>query len=175
MSIHLHRLRNVVVTLAHALITANLGIFALLLLHEGLELGIITLGNGLGLHLDRQIAAGGLNGFANVDNGLLQALNTNSLVQAGAGQNVQGWRDELNLDLGLLCVARLGSAQGRLYGVDTLIAEASNLNIGTDLGWLRGKALANVRLELVCDRLAGEGNVLPDLGVADDWLSIQWL
>jgi len=48
----LDRLGDVIVRLADTLVTADLGVLTLTLLHEGLELSIIRLGNGLGLHLD---------------------------------------------------------------------------------------------------------------------------
>lgn len=157
---------DVVVTLTLTLVTADFLVLTLSLLHEGLELGIITLGDGLGLHLDCQVAVGGLDGCADVDNGLLEAGDTLSLVQAGAGQDVQRRRHQLDLDLGVLCVLGLGGAQGSLDGVDALVAEAGDLNIGTDLGGLGSKTLANVRLELLGNRLAREGDVVPDLGLA---------
>jgi hypothetical protein len=63
-------------------------------------------------------------------------------------------------------VAGLGSAQSTLDGVDAVVAEAGDLNIGPDLGRLRRQPLANVRLELLGDRLARELDVVPDIGVA---------
>lgn len=95
---HLHCLGNVVIALAHALVAADLGVLALPLLHEGLQQGVIALGDGLGLHLDRQVATGTLDVFANIDNGFFQALDANRLVQTGAGENVEGWRNQLDLD-----------------------------------------------------------------------------
>ncbi len=75
--------------------------------------------------------------------------------------------------MGLLGVTGLGGAQSRLDGVDTLVAEAGDFDIGTDLGWLGGQALANVRLELIGGRLARESNTIPDFGVAIDCVSMS--
>ena len=67
----LNGLRNVVVALAETLVTADLGILALALLHEGLELGVIGLGDRLGLHLHDQVASRRLDAGADVDDGFL--------------------------------------------------------------------------------------------------------
>lgn len=131
-----------------------------------MQLGVIALGDSLGLHLDCQVAAGALNAFADVDNRVLQALNADRLIQAGARQNIQRGRYQLDLDLGIGGVAGLGGAQGSLNGVDALVAEAGDLDIGTDLGGLGSETLADISLEFLGDGLAGEGNVVPNLGVA---------
>ena len=162
----LNGIRDVVVALAHTLISADLGILTLPLLHKCLQLSVVALSNSLGLHLDRQVATGSLNVFANVHNGLLQALNTNRLIQAGARQNVERRRYQLNLDLVVGGVASFSSAQGSLDGVDALVAKAGDFDIGTDLGGLGSKALSDVRLQLFSNRLAGESDVVPDFGVA---------
>lgn len=156
---------DVIVALALAFITADFLVLTLSLLHESLELGVIALSDGLRLHLDCQVAVGCLDGCADIDNGLLKTSNAFGLVQAGAGEDVERGRHELDLDLSLLCVLGLGGAEGRLDGVDALVAEAGDFNIGTDLGRLGSQALANVRLELLGDGLAGEGDVVPDLGL----------
>lgn len=48
----LDSLGNVVVTVAHTLVAADLGVLALALLHKSLQLSIIAFCDGLGLHLD---------------------------------------------------------------------------------------------------------------------------
>jgi len=62
-------------------------------------------------------------------------------------------------------VAGLGGAQSSLDGVDALVAEAGNLDIGADLGRLRCELLANVRLELFGISLARELDIGPDVRV----------
>lgn len=173
-------IRDVVIALADTLVTADLGVLTLPLLHERLELGVIALGDGLGLHLDGQVAAGGLDALSDVDDGLLQSADTQALVQACAGEDIQRWRHKLDLDLGVVVVLGLGSAERSLDGIDTLVAEAGNLNIGSDLGGLRSESLADVELQLIRDRLAGEGDVVPHLRVATSLsvtgcLQIQWV
>lgn len=75
-----------------------------------------------------------------------------------------GYKPALDLSLG--CVASLGRAQSLLDGVDALIAEAGDLDVGTDLGRLRCQALSDVGLELLRGGLAGELDVIPNIGVA---------
>lgn len=80
--------------------------------------------------------------------------------------HVERGRYKSALDLGLGCVASLGRAQSLLDGVDALIAEAGDLDIGTDLGRLGCQALSDVRLQLLGGSLAGELDVIPNVGVA---------
>lgn len=68
-------------------------------------------------------------------------------------------------DLGVLGVTSLRSAESSLDRIDTLITEARNLDIGTDLGGLRSQTLADVGLELLSDGLGGELDIIPDIGV----------
>ena len=82
----LNRRRDVFITLAETLITADLGILPLALLHERLELSIVRLGNRLRLHLDDQLTTRLLDARPNVDNGLLQSCNAKALVEACVGK-----------------------------------------------------------------------------------------
>ena len=157
---------DVLVAVAHTLIAADFGVLALALLHQGLELGVIALGDSLGLHLDCQVAACRFNAVADLDNGILQAGNTDSLIQACAGENVERRRHKLDLDLGFLSVLGLSCAKSGLDSIDSLVTEAGDLDIGSDLGGLGCESLADVGLELLGSDLVGEGDVVPNLGVA---------
>lgn len=159
-------LGDVLVAVTHALIAADFGVLALTLLHERLELGIVALGDGLGLHLNDQAAAGTLDALLNLDDGFFQAADTQVFVQARVGEDVERGRNQLDLDLRVVGVLGLGSAQSGLDSVDTLVSKAGDFNVGADLGWLRGESLADVELDLICDGLAGESGVVPNLGVA---------
>lgn len=163
-----HRLdgfRNVLVAVAHTLVTADLGILTLTLLHQGLKLSIIALGDGLGLHLDRQMTTSSLNAGSDIDNSLSQASDANSLVQACASKNVKGGRHKLDLDLSFLRVLGLSGAQSGLDSIDTLVAEAGDLDVGSDLGRLGSESLADVCLQLLSCDLVGEGDIVPDFRV----------
>lgn len=165
-SCFLNSVGNIVIAFTYALVTADFSVLALSLLHQSLQLSVIALRNSLGLHLDGQVATSSLDVLANVHNGLLQTRNTERLVEACVGEDVERGRDELDLDQGLVGVLGLGGAQGSLDGVDALVAEAGYFDIGTDLGRLGSETLANVALELVGDGLVGEGGVGPDFGVS---------
>ena len=101
---------DALVRFTDTLITADLGVLPLTLLHKCLELGIIGLGDGLGLHFDVELAACALDARSDVDDGLLERCDTRTLVQALAGKNVQRRGHQLDLDLVLGCVARLGAS-----------------------------------------------------------------
>lgn len=159
-------LRDVVVTVADTLVAANFSVLTLSLLHQSLQLSVIALGDGLGLHLDGEVTTGSLNGGTDVDNGLLQASDALRLVSARAGKHIQRRRNKSDLDLHALCVLGLGGSQRSLDSIDTLIAEAGNFDVGTDLGRLRGESLADVQLQLVVDDLVRECDLLPHLRVA---------
>lgn len=162
----LDRLRDVVVTVADTLVAANFSVLALSLLHQCLQLGVVALRDGLGLHLDGEVATGSFNGGPDVDNGLLQTSDALRLVSACAGKHIQRWRNKSDLDLHVLCVLGLGGPQRSLDSIDTLIAEASHFDVGADLGGLRCESLADVQLQLVVDDLVRECNLLPHLRVA---------
>lgn len=132
------------VLFALVLVAADFLVLALALVHEGLELGIVVLGDSFGGHLDRAGTAGCGDGLGDLLDGLFEDGDTNGLVESLRGENVERRRDELNLDLGVLGVAGLSLAQGVLDGVDSLVTEASDFDIGTDLCGLRCQALANV-------------------------------
>ena len=87
------------------------------------------------------------------------------LVETVVREDVQRGRHELDLDLGLRCVVRFGGAQGVLDGVDALVSEAGDLDVGADLGGVGGELLADVGEELVFYDLARKGDALPDSGV----------
>ena len=158
-------LGDTLVTLGTALITANFLVLTLALLHKLLQNSIIVLGDGLGRHLHGQVTTGSLDlSIDSLDSGL-KLLDTKVLVETLAGQDVQRRGHKLDLDLVLGCVLGLGGAQGVLDGDDTLVAEAGNLDIGTDLGRGGGELLADVLLQLLLDGLAGEVDLIPDLGV----------
>lgn len=156
---------DIIVALADTLVTANLGVLAFPLLHKRLELGVIRLCDGLGLHLDGQLAAGGLDVLPDLHDRLFQHLDTGLLDQSGARQDVQRRRHQLDLDLGVLSVSRLGSSQSSLDGIDAVISKAGDLDIGSDFGGLGCESLADVGLELLGDGVAGELNVFPHIGV----------
>lgn len=159
-------LRDVVVTVADTLVTANFSVLTLSLLHQCLQLGVIALRNGLGLHLDGKVATGSLNGSPDVDDGLFQTSDTLGLISACASKHIQRRRNKSDLDLHALCVLGLGGSERGLDSIDTLIAEAGDFDVGTDLGGLRGESLADVQLQLVVDDLVRECDLLPHLGVA---------
>jgi len=80
--------------------------------------------------------------------------------------HVEGRRHKSALDLSLSRVAGLGGAESGLDRIDALVGEAGDLDIGTNLGRLGSETLADIGLELVSDGLAGEGDVLPNVGIA---------
>lgn len=141
---HSERLGDVLVALADALVTADLGVLPFPLFHERQQLRIVALRDRLGLHLDVQLPAGLFNGGPDLDDGLLEPLNAVVLVQTRAGQDVERRRDESDLDLGLGGVFRLSLREGFLDSVDAFVAEACDLDIGTDLDWLGSETLADV-------------------------------
>jgi hypothetical protein len=167
------RVGDVVVALADTLITTDFSVLTLTLLHECLKLSIITLGNGLGLHLDTEAASSSLDALADIENCLLKAFDTDVLVETCAGQDVKWGRNQLDLDLGFLGVASLSSAESSLDGIDTFVAEAGDLDVGTDLGGLRCETFADIELELVGDRGGRECDVIPDLGVSALWVRYE--
>ena len=69
------------VTGALVLVSANFLVFALTLLHECCELGVVVLGNCFGSHLDLAVAARFRNVLLDVDNGLLKARNSGVLIE----------------------------------------------------------------------------------------------
>ena len=81
-------LGNTLVTLGLALVSADLRVFTLTLIHEFLEDGIIVLGDGLRCHLGDADTSRSLDSGLNALNGLLEHFDTNGLIQALAGQDV---------------------------------------------------------------------------------------
>lgn len=160
-------LGNTLIALGIILITADLHVLPLTLVHELLENGIIVLGDGLGRHLDGAVTTGLLDLGGDVLDGNLKHLDTLVLVQRLVGEDVEGRSDQLDLDLVLGGVVGLGGAESLLDGVDTLVAEAGNLDIGTDLGRVGSELLADVLLQLLLHGLAGELDLVPDVGVTE--------
>lgn len=161
-----HLLGNIGVAVRVILVSADLLVLTLALLHELGEDGVIVLGDGLGCHLHGAVAVGFLDVGRDLLNRGLQHLDTKGLVQALAGQDVQRRGHKLDLDLVLGGVVGLGGTEGRLDGVNSVIAEAGDFDIGTDLSGVGGKLLANVILELLLHGLRGELDIVPDIGVA---------
>lgn len=135
---------NDAVVVALVFVSADFLVLALAFVHEGLELGIVVLGDGLGCHLDRAGTAGSSDGLGNLLDGLFEHSDTNGLVKSLRGEDVKRGRDELDLDLGVVGVAGLGLAQGGLDGVDSFVAEAGDFDVGADLCGLGCQTLANV-------------------------------
>lgn len=156
---------DVLVAVAHTLVTTDFGVLAFALLHESLKLGVIALGNGLGLHSHCEVATGFLNVLLDPHDSLLQALDAEVLVEAGVCENVKRWGHKSDLDLHFLGVIGLSGAESSLDSVDTLVAVACDVNVGADLGRLRCESLADVELDLIGNRLAGKGDIVPDFGV----------
>jgi hypothetical protein len=82
------------------------------------------------------------------------------------GQDIEGRGDQLDLDLVFGGVVGLGGTEGILDGIDSVVTEAGNLDIGTDLGGVGGELAADVLLELLLDGFAGERDIFPDGGVS---------
>lgn len=56
----------------------------------------------------------------------------------------EGRRDQADLDLRVLGVASLSGAECSLDGIDALVTEAGDLDIGAHLDGLGGQALGNI-------------------------------
>ena len=149
-----------------AFVSADLLVLPLALLHEFLKSSVVVLGDSLGGHLDGAVTVGRLDLRRNLLNRGLQLLDTEVLVQALAGQNIQRRSHQLDLDLALRGVVRLRGTEGFLDSVDAIVAKAGNLDIGTDLGGVGGELAADVLLELLLDGFAGERDIFPDGGVS---------
>lgn len=124
------------------------------------------LSDGLGCHLHSAVSTVLLDALCDSLNGLLESLDTGSLVQTLAGKNIERGSHELDLDLVLGGVLFLSGAESILDGVDSIVAEAGNLDIGTDLGGVGSELAADVLLNLALDGVAGECDLVPDGGVA---------
>lgn len=156
-----------VVAALGVLVAADFLVLPLALLHKFRENSIVVLSDSLRGHLHGAVTAGGLDVRGDLLDRCLQRLDTQGLVKTLAGQDVEGGSHELDLDLVLLGVVGLGSTQGSLNGVDSIVAEAGDLDIGTDLGGVGGQLLTDVQLKLLLDGLAVELGVIPDIGVAE--------
>lgn len=147
------------------LVTADLLVLPLSLLHELLENGVVVLSDGLGRHLNDAVTIGLLNVGGDSLNTGFQHLNTKVLVQTLAGQNIQGRSHQLDLDLVVGGVLDLRGAQCFFDSVDSFVAEAGDLDVRTDLGGVGGELLADVLLQLLLDSFAGEFGLVPDFRV----------
>lgn len=124
------------------------------------------LSDGLRCHLHGAVTAVRLDALCDSHNGVLQSLDTSSLIQTLAGQNVQRRSNKLDLDLALGGVLGLGGAKGVFDSIDSLITKAGNLDIGTDLSGVGSELAADVQLELVLDGVARECDLIPNGGVS---------
>ena len=163
-------LGNTLITL-RVLISADLGVLTLALLHKLLQDRIVVLGNGFGCHLHGAATAVCLDTLFDLDNGLLKQLNTECLIETLAGQDVKRRSHQSNLDLVLRGVVGLSSTEGILDSIDSIVTEAGNLDIGTDLGRVGGQLAADVLLQLTLDGIARESDLIPDVGVPGNQLS----
>ena len=163
--------RDTLVALGHALIAADFHVFTLPLVHELLESSVVVLGDSLGCHLDDTATPGFLDLAIDSLDGLLEQLDTQVLIQALAGQDVQGRSDQLDLDLVLGGIVRLGGAKSGLDGVDSVVAEAGDFDISTNFGRGGSQLLADVLCQLLLDGFAGKFHILPHVGVPIDKMS----
>ena len=72
---------NNAILFALVLVAADFLVLALALVHEGLELGIVVLGDSLGGHLDRAGTASCGDGLGDFLDGLFEDGDTNGLVE----------------------------------------------------------------------------------------------
>lgn len=158
--------RLLVISTLGVLISADLHVLTLTLLHKLLQDRIILLGDGLGCHLHGAVTAVRLDALCDSHDGILEPLDTSGLVQTLASQDVERRSNELDLDLALGGVLGLGGAEGIFDGIDPVVTEAGNLDIGTDLGRVGSELAADVQLDLALDGVAGECDLIPDGGVS---------
>lgn len=160
-------LRNTLITF-RVFISADLGVLTLALLHKLLEDRIVVLSDGLGCHLHGAATAVRLDTLFDFHNSRLEQLNAEGLVETLAGQDVERRSHQSDLDLVLGGVVGLSGTEGILDGIDSIVAEAGNLDIGTDLGRMGGQLAADVLLQLALDGIAREGDLIPDVGVPEN-------
>lgn len=129
------------------------------------------LSDGLGCHLHGAATAIRLDTLFDFHNGLLKQLDTEGLVETLAGQDVERRSHQSDLDLVLRGVVGLSGTEGILDGIDSIVTEAGNLDIGTDLGGVGGQLAVDVLLQLTLDGIAREGDLVPDVGVPGKQLS----
>ena len=92
------------------------------------------------------------------------------LFQTLGCEDVEGRRDELDLDLCIGGVFGLGGAQGVFDGINTFVTKAGDLDVCADFGRLRCEAFANVGEELVFDDFSWKGDICPYVGIpAGEW------
>lgn len=166
--------RDLLVITLGVLISADLGVLTLALLHELLQDRIIVLSDSLGCHLHGAATAGRLDTLFDFHDGLLKQLNTEGLIETLTGQDVERGSHQSDLDLVLGGVVGLSGTEGILDGVDSIVTEACDLDIGTDLGGVGGQLAVDVLLQLILDGFAGEGDLIPDRGVPGKQLSEEF-
>lgn len=71
---------DIIIALTKTLVSADLGVLALALLHKRLQLGIVRFSDSLGLHLHHQLTTRGLDARPDVNNGLLESRDACTLV-----------------------------------------------------------------------------------------------
>lgn len=124
------------------------------------------LGNSLGCHLHGAGTAVRLDPLFDLHNSRLQHLDAVVLIKTLAGQNVERGSHQLDLDLVLRGVVGLGGTEGILDSIDSIVTEAGDLDISTDLGGVGSKLAADVLLQLLLDSLVGESDIVPNVGVS---------
>lgn len=123
--------------------------------------------NSLRRHLNIAITARFPDALGDSLDSVLEDLDALGLIEGVAGQDVQGRRNELDLDLDVVGVLGLGGAEGGLDGVDALVGETGDFDVGADFGGVRGELFGDVAEEFVLDDLVGEFDAGPDvIGVA---------
>jgi hypothetical protein len=95
---------------------------------------------------------------------LVHGLQALLLVQRHAGHHVHGRGDELDAHGAVCRTALLSLAERGLDGVDALVGEAGDLDVGADLDGLRGQAALDVGQQVVLD-LLGDVQVGEYVGV----------
>jgi len=95
--------------------------------------------------------------------GLLERLDTLRLVEGVGSDNVHGRGIELDLDRELFGAALEALAQALLDGLDTLVCEARDLEVGAQADGLRRQTALDVLDQLVLDHLRRPLNALEHL------------
>lgn len=114
------------------------------------------------LHLHAHAASHLGDLLVNDDQRLLHELHAARLVRRVRGDDVERGGDEPDLDRDRLSREGLSSLEGGLDGVDALVREALDLDVGTDLHRLRGQSAGDVLLESL-EELAVDVEAFEDL------------
>jgi hypothetical protein len=105
------------------------------------------------LHLDAHLATGGADDALNLDECLLHEVDAADLVGAIAADDVQRRRDEPDLDRHGSGRDGLARPERSLDGVDALVRETLDLDVGPDLDGFRRQPAGNVVLQRLVDIL----------------------